>query len=360
MKKALLVTLEYPPQLGGVANYYYNLVKKLPVDKIDVLDNKDNQLLSSFPILPWLKSFFIIKKYIKNNNIEVLLVGQILPLGTVAWLLSKFIDIPYIVFTHAMDITVPQKYPRKKWLMKRVLNSSEKIITVSRYTKYELLKIIKGRSQRKIEIISPAPNITPKKFPNLDINSLKQKYQDNRILLSVGRLVERKGNGVVIKALPTILKSVPNLKYVIIGEGEHKSRLKKLIAELKLEDKVIFKSELSDQEVAQYYQLCDLFIMPSREMPNRDVEGFGLVYLEANSFSKPVIGGKSGGVEDAIIDGETGFLVDPEDIDMIAGSVVRLLKNQSEASRLGNNGRNRAGQEFTWASKASQLSKILA
>lgn len=355
MRKALLVTLEYPPQIGGVANYYANLVKHLPADKIEVLTNQRHELLAKRKFFPWIKSFFAIKKIVQEKKIEVILVGQILPLGTVAWLLNKYLKIPYIVFTHAMDVTYPQKYPRKKLLMQKIFNSAEKIITVSRFTKYEIYKLLNNRNQSKIEIITPAPNITPQRFPNA-----KEIVSKEKIILSVGRLVARKGCDAVIKSLSIILAKIPNLKYIIIGSGAYKKILLDLVTNLKLQDKIIFKEGLADEEVARYYQQCDAFIMPSRETKNKDVEGFGLVYLEANSFGKPVIAGKSGGVEDAVIDGQTGFLVEPEDTQMIAEAVIKILQDKNLADKLGQQGKSRVEEEFSWPHKAEQLEKILS
>ena len=360
MRKALLVTLEYPPQIGGVANYYVNLVKNLSADKIEVLTNKNNELLAKRSFLPWLKSFKIIKKIVQEKNIEVILVGQVLPLGTVAWLLSKYLKIPYIVFTHAMDVTYPQKYPRKKLLMQKIFNGAEKIITVSRYTKYEIYKLLNNRNQGKIEIITPAPSITPDNFPNTNINILKQEYAGHKILLSVGRLVERKGHDIVIKSLPFLIQQKIKFKYIIIGDGINKKHLCELVKKLNLENYVIFKNHLSDAEVAKYYQLCDVFIMPSRETEDKDIEGFGLVYLEANSFAKPVIGGKSGGVEDAIIDGKNGFLVDPKDIQMTAQAILKLFQNRNLATNFGLYGQDRIKKEFQWSYRAKQLEAIIS
>jgi phosphatidylinositol alpha-1,6-mannosyltransferase len=360
MRKSLLITLEYPPHIGGVSNYYYNLVSNLPKENISVLTNEKGQLLSKSLIFPWLKAFFTLKSMIKEKTIDVLLVGQILPLGTVAYLINRFYHVPYIVFTHAMDITWPQKYPRKKWLMKLILNHAEKIITVSRYTKYEIYKLIGGRGQRKIEVITPAPSICANSYVNLDITDLKNKFSQEKILLSVGRLVPRKGHDMVIRAMSLILKNHNKTKYIIIGDGEFLQPLKNLVAQLDLQRNVLFLGSLSDEEVAKYYKLCDVFIMPSRETEDRDAEGFGLVYLEANSFGKPVIGGKSGGVEDAIIDGQTGFLVEPKNINMIATAVTRLLSKDDLAKKLGENGKNRVEKEFIWSYKAEQLTKILS
>lgn len=359
MKKSLLATYDYPPDIGGVANYYYNLVQNLPKDKIDVITNKHQELSFALPYFAWIKSFFTLKKIIKQKKIEELLIGQILPLGTTALLLKKIYKIPYLVFTHAMDITFPQQYPRKKWLMKIILKNADKIVTVSRYTKYEILKLINPQLQKKIEIITPAPSITPQFYPNINYNELKEKYKNYRIILSVGRLVARKGHDVVIQSLTNLIKNNIKFKYIIIGDGNNYDNLNNLVRKYKLENYVVFIKNLSDQEVAKYYLLCDVFIMPCRETETRDVEGFGIVFLEANSFKKPIIGGKSGGVEDAIIDGKNGYLVDPLDIGMISNALMQILLKADLAKKLGEFGQKRISSEFNWEKKAKQLESLL-
>lgn len=360
MNNVLLITNDYPPKIGGVSNYYANLVKHVKTVNIEVIANNQHQLTYAWPFFGWIKSFFTLLKITKNKNISTILVGQILPFGTVVWLIAKLKKIPYIVFTHAMDITIPQKYPRKKFLLKLILKSANKIITVSRYTKYEILKILHNQNQRKIEIISPAPNITPQLFPHSETMDLKNSFRHKKIILSVGRLVKRKGYDYVIEVLPLLIKQKIDFQYIIIGSGEYQNQLQRLVQQLKLTDQVIFKNNLTDQEVAKYYQVCDVFIMPSRELENHDVEGFGLVFLEANSFGKPVIGGKSGGIADAILDGKNGYLVEPKNHDMIAKALIQLLTKPDLATKIGIFGKDRVEKEFTWQAKAKQLDDILS
>ena len=360
MNNVLLITSDYPPKIGGVSNYYANLVKHLKSVNIEVITNNHHQLAYSWPFFGWIKCFFTILKITKTKKISTILVGQILPFGTAIWLIGKLKKIPYIVFTHAMDITIPQKYPRKKFLLKLILKSANKIITVSRYTKYEILKIMQNQDQRKIEIISPAPNITPQLFPHLQITDLKKSYQQKKIILSVGRLVERKGYDYVVEVLPLLIKQKIDFQYIIIGSGEYQNQLQTLVQKLNLSEYVIFKDNLADEEVAKFYQICDVFIMPSRELENHDVEGFGLVFLEANSFGKPVIGGKSGGIADAILDGKNGYLVEPENHDMIAKALIQLLTKPDLAIKIGSFGKERVEKEFTWQAKAKQLDDILS
>ncbi len=360
MRRSLLVTLEYPPQVGGVANYYYNLVNQLPAEKISVLTNADHRLLSRWPLWPkWLPALWTIWKKISQDKIELLLVGQVLPLGTVAWLLKLVRHTPYIIMTHAMDITYPQKYPRKKWLLKKILNSAEQITTVSNYTRQEIKKLLSGRQQHKVTIIPPGPNITPAKYPYPPAVFSQEEIKNKKIILSVGRLVARKGHDRVIQVLPEILRHYPQTKYIIAGHGENKSDLQQLAKNLQVDKNIVFLHNLNNQQIAWLYQNCDLFIMPSRQLANNDVEGFGLVYLEANSFGKPVIAGQSGGVSDAVIDGQTGYLVDPEDKEMIAKAILRVLDNQPLAQKMGQQGAQRVKEKFSWPLQAQRLMHLL-
>lgn len=348
MKKTLLITLEYPPQIGGVAHYYKNLVKHLSADKITVLDNQNNQLLS-WPLWPkWLSSFRHVYKKIKKEKIEIILVGQILPLGTVALFFKKIFKLPYVVITHAMDVLLPQRYPRKKWLVKQILKNAQAITTVSNFTKKQLQKLIDPVQWHKIHLISPCPNVEASKI-NYELP------KTGKIILSVGRLVKRKGFAKVIAILPELLKKFPDLSYYIIGEGEEKENLKRQAQGLP----VTFLGFVPDEELSHYYQLADVFVMPALDLPY-NVEGFGIVYIEANAFGKPVVAGKTGGVEDAIIDGQTGFLVDPRDQKMLAQAVERLLADEQLARKLGTNGFKRVKEQFQWTNQAKKLENLLS
>jgi phosphatidylinositol alpha-1,6-mannosyltransferase len=188
--------------------------------------------------------------------------------------------------------------------------NAKKIFAVSSYTKQLLIN--EGVEEDKIVIV---PNGTdPQRFnPNIDFKELMKKYnlQNKKIILSISRLVKRKNFGAVIEVMPDILKEVPDAVYVIGGTGPMKEEWKKLAEEKEVEDKVIFIGYIPDEDLPKYYAMCDVFVMPSIEMKEEgEVEGFGIAFLEANACGKPVIGGKSGGVKDAIVDGETGFLVE--------------------------------------------------
>jgi len=182
-----------------------------------------------------------------------------------------------------------------------------------------------------------------------------------KVILTIGNLVERKGHDMVIKALPKVLRVVPDAIYLIVGDGACRPKLEDLASEMGVRDHVVLAGYLSDHHLPEIYALGDVFVMPSRaRIENCDVEGFGLVFLEASACGKPVIAGRSGGIPDAVDHGVTGYLVDPGDPDEIAEYLIRILQDPTLAGRLGESGRKRVLREFTWDHFASKLRQILS
>jgi phosphatidylinositol alpha-1,6-mannosyltransferase len=180
-----------------------------------------------------------------------------------------------------------------------------------------------------------------------------------RALLTVGRLVERKGHDKVLEALDFLRDKYSDLIYFVVGGGAFVERLRGMVRALELEDRVFFFENVRNEELALFYEAAELFVMPSRELNDGDVEGFGIVYLEANLFSLPIIGGRSGGVPEAVVHGETGLLVDGENVGEIVMAVSRLLDNRQFADMLGQKGLRRARDEFRWEKQASKLIEII-
>ncbi len=367
MKKTLLVTLDYPPMIGGVAHYYHNLISCLPDGQVYVLDDEHHELLSTsrFVWPRWMKGMVSTWRSVRMYNIEHILVGQILPIGTIALILHLFKRIPYTVMTHAMDVTLPQGSGgnrRKRWLVRMILRKAHRVTTVSSYTRQQLEKL--GVPAKKIIMVYPCPNVDGAiDIANeATVGNLNEKYElgTKKLILSVGRLVERKGFDMVIQAFARLREESPDLVYAVVGDGPDMNRLKKLADQLDVSDRVIFTGRVEEEELAQWYSRATVVCMPSRQLSNYDVEGFGIVFLEANSYGKPVIGGKSGGVGDAVVDGETGFLVEPDDVRMLAAALERLLSDSQLAQQLGENGRRRVAERFRWEVQAKELEHILS
>lgn len=376
MDKTLLITMEYPPQKGGIANYLANLYTRLPSDKIVVLAPKNNgdkeydqrqtikiirARLLSFYIWPrWLPLYFRTKRLVKKQKIKMLHLSHILPIGYIAYRLrtNKKLKLPYIVYLHGFDILNAQKNPnKKKWLIK-ILKNASGIVANSEYTRSLVREL--GLTDEKVLVVYPCPAIRPPET-TVETYGIISKYglANKKIILSVGRLVKRKGVDKVIEALPKIQEKFKDVMYVIVGDGPELDHLGQMVRERGLQNIVRFVGEVSDEDLIKFYTVADLFVMPSRKI-GPDVEGFGTVYLEANLFGLPVIGGRSGGVPEAVLDQQTGLLVNPEDTEDIFAAMRDLLANPDWAETLGQNGKIRAENDFQWRKEAEKLRRYLS
>ncbi len=389
MEKHVLVTLEYFPQIGGVATYYKDIVEEFPANSIIVIapempnteafDQAQSytiirsktlaQLKTNHKKLPGIKKANSLKLQVKllkelevilkNHDIKHILVGHVLPLGTIVQSLASKHKINFSVFTHGYDILLPQAYKAKKLLLIKILKSAEKIVCNSEFTKKEIVKL--GIDSKKINVIYPA--IEASSIGQEQLETIKSKLvetyniKNKKILLSVGRIVERKGFDQVIRALPRILYNLPDTHYVIVGDGPFKTSLQKLIKQKKAENHVTFANTASGAELAAWYEIADVFTMPSRQI-GPDVEGFGIVYLEANKAGKPVIGGNSGGVPEAILDEETGVIVHPTDTAALTAACIRLLSDSQYANRLGTQGMQRVIEVFSKENLHEKIKKV--
>lgn len=359
--KILLITMEWPPFKGGVGNYYFNLTNELAKQGIAIqvmipqarLESRSQKLNLAVSVCPffyrffwpkWLKLYFEIKKTVKQFKPDLIWVGQVLPVGEAAYLIKKNLKIPYFVSTHGLDILLPQKSLRKDKILKNILNNAAFITANSEFTKKELLDL--EIPEEKIEIVYPCPNIKN--------NQTIKKSGNQKTLLTVGRLVKRKGQEKVIDAMPHLLKKFPDLNYLIIGEGPEKNNLEQKIKNLKLVNKVKILDNVINSELAEYYSSADIFVMPVENLEG-DAEGFGIVYLEAALFGLPVIGGNSGGAKEAILDNQTGLLVEPNNQQDLIEKITLLLEDTVLAEKLGWAGKNRVLKEFIWKNQADKL-----
>lgn len=354
--KILLCTLEYPPQIGGVANYYGNLIQAWPRDDSwDIIDNSQNSLLAPKGFWLWRRSLSALKRQISRFKPDFVFIGQILPLGSAALILSFFLPIKYGIFLHGMDLSFALRSPRKRLLARLVLKKARVIVCANSRVQSLLFEFMPALAARTI-LIHPGANPAGA-VPALQ-DSIISRYglKGKKIIFSIGRLVKRKGFDQVIKSLDKV--EGDNWLYLLAGDGPEKDNLKKLAAASKQKEKIIFLGPLSDEEKWSCLDLCDIFVMTSRDLAG-DFEGFGIVYLEANLMGKPVIAGASGGVADAVIHEGSGLLVDPENPEEISEAINRLLSNSALALNLGRQGKIRAQTDFSWEKQARKLFEYL-
>jgi len=372
MKKSLLITYYFPPFTGGISNSLDNFCQQFPSDKIVVLTNIKNDNKNNFKVITkniliknkfiwpkWLSLIYHAYRTVKRENIKLIQVGQVIPIGYVALLLKKIFKIPYIVYIYGQDLIITRHSSRKFALIKKVLNCSDGVIANSNFTK--CLAIDLGIKNNFI-VSNPCPQKVDLNVEKNELQSFKEKnnLQNNKIILTVGNLVERKGHDNVIKALNILNKKINHFKYLIVGNGPYRVKLEKIVNYLNLSDKVIFHNKVNDRDLKYYYASCDVFIMASRILTNNqnlpiDVEGFGMVFLEANLYKKPVIGGNNGGQPDAIDNGKSGLLVNATKVNEIAVAIEKLTNNKNMSDRMGEYGYNRVFSQFTWENQAKKI-----
>ena len=306
------------------------------------------------PTLPSSLSHYLqISRYVyascRRNSIQQIHCAKVLPEGLVALFIKLVKRIPYLLYAHGEEIQTGLTSRKLRWLIPKIYNSASVIIANSRHTQALLQNI--GVSPAKIHVIHPGVNLQLFDTGNRSSRVIREKYYlgDAPVLLTVGRLQRRKGHDMVIKALPLIRAQFPQATYLIVGAGEEFAYLQALADEMGVADSVIFTGRVADEALLGYYAACDVFIMPNREIDG-DIEGFGMVYLEASAAGKPVIGGRSGGTEDAILDGITGLRVDGTSVVQIADAVIALLNDPDTSRIMGERGRLRVEREFSWES----------
>jgi phosphatidylinositol alpha-1,6-mannosyltransferase len=298
------------------------------------------------------------------------LLHQYRPRGTIAccWFpcglalakLKRFMNGPLAIIVHGSEL-IHYKFRSPFWRrkMRLSLKAADILVPVSHYVEGMLLDL--GLPAERIEVVGNG--VDPEFFlgsVNQDVARQKLGIGNEKIILTVARLVARKGQDVVLRALPKILEWVPNVKYVVVGKGSYATRLKDLTRELNLESHVVFAGFVPQHELPLYYWASDVFVMPSRiERGSGDLEGFGISFLEANVCGKPVVAGRSGGVEDAVVHGKTGFLVDPKSEKEVSERIIKLLTDEKLAATLGSQGRNRILEQFTWSHIAQRYINLL-
>jgi phosphatidylinositol alpha-1,6-mannosyltransferase len=375
----LIVTSDFPPMDGGIARLAFELADSLHRNGEEVIvlttskaegipGSHQRQELrvirtgwGNVRLLRYMSLFMSLCRILLTHKVGRIHALIWFPDGVTCMLASGIFRVPYFVSAYASDMSLGNT-PLKRYVLKKlmllVLSRAKKITAISHFTKAKLTDY--GISPQKIVIIPGGTD--PERFnPEVNATQVIQQFNllNKRVIMTIGRLEERKGHDMVIRSLPQVLREVPESVYLIVGKGQELSRLKELVARLELDGHVIFAGYVEDERLVEYYNACDVFIMPSREITAAgDAEGYGIVYLEANACGKPVIGGNSGGIPDAIINRYNGILIDPLSTEEIADSLIELLRNEHLAKEMGMNGRRRVLDELSWDAIAEKHQKL--
>jgi phosphatidyl-myo-inositol dimannoside synthase len=349
-KKIFVPSFDFKPQLGGVAHYVHELMTVLHNEyhcDIHILARQaanastydksspfqitriQTPNMAALALPQWALAVWRLQKQLKPNAIFCPLW---FPDASAVFLAQKWgaPKTPYFIAAHAMEVVESEKtlkhHLRKKLianLKQQTLLGAEKIFPVSRYTKDLILQI----TQTPANKLCVANNgINTQIYKPLAVPTKDRFFKRTKNLLTVTRLNAYKGVDMVLRALPALLKQGLEIKYRIVGTGSDLERLKKLAADLSLNNHVEFLGALSQDQIIEHYNAADLFVLLSREeLP--DVEGFGLVFLEAAACGLPSLGGASGGIPDAIDNEKSGWLVNPTDLAQIEQQLFLILSD---------------------------------
>lgn len=270
----------------------------------------------------------------RRENIQVICLGDLVYGGWLVFPLKYLFRYKVIFYVHGEEITVQSGGGLFDRWRARFLAHSDAIISVSRFTREALTRLM-GVDPAKVTLVPNGVNL--KRFqPRAAPQGAAARYgvDGKRVLLSVGRLVARKGADHLIEAMQQIVRRCPDVHLLVAGDGPLRAKLEGLVHSLALQKNVTLLGAVSDRDLDDLYALADAFALPNREMPDGDTEGFGLVFLEANACGKPVVAGRAGGAPDAVADQINGLTVDGHSVDAIAGAVISLFTDAALYERL--------------------------
>ncbi|MFB6181718.1 MAG: glycosyltransferase family 4 protein [Candidatus Magasanikbacteria bacterium] len=374
MKKILIVSLEFPPEVGGIASYVDQFASALDPEQVCVLappkegaeehdSKKDYNIYRKKFLFPkfiwprWMMLFLSIRSVVKQEDIDILYLHHIIPIGYVAYLFKKIYQLPFLIFSHGIDIISATRTDWKKYWVNKVIDASEQIITNSESLNERLLQRVEEIPEEKTTVLYPCPEDKFKTKPaQKKINELENRLgvEGKQVMLTVARLVKGKGIEHLVKLMPEILKERPHLVWVIVGDGPERENMEELIRKYNLQNVVRFVGEKEHDELPPYYYLADLFVELTH--PHHGVEeGLGLVFLEAAAAGLPVVAGESGGVEEAVVDKETGYVVGTFRDEEVTEKITKLLDDRELAREMGQKAKERIEEKFIWK---KQLKKI--
>jgi len=373
----LFITNDFGPRAGGIETFVHGLVQRLPKGSVIVYTSAqaatsdfDAKWLQDFGVevirdrskilLPTPRVIKTCQRLISERKLSKVAFGAAAPLGIMAKSMRSAGAKKIVALTHGHEVWW-SKMPPFNLAIRHMSKHLDSISYLGDYTKSEISKALPKSNLSKL--VQIAPGIDVEHFIPTDSSNLRAELglTDNSVIISVGRLVHRKGQDMLIASLPAIKTAVPNVHLVLVGVGPHQAYLEKLAIKLQVSDCITFIGRINYAELPEYICLGDVFAMPSRSrFFGLEVEGLGIVYLEASACGLPVVGGSSGGAPDAVLVGETGVVVDGTNVSEIAQACIELLNNPELSALMGANGRTWITQNWRWDIWATKFTALLA
>jgi len=390
---SLLLAQDFPPMGGGIARLHGELARRYPPGELIVSTPQnpdahevDAQFGGAVDRLPMSRRFTKslpglllwsrrATSLARQHRVRFVYCGNLKPAGYPARWVYERTHVPYGVFLYGADLLSEQhKYHSSKFKRRSaraILGGAAVYVAISNWTRDLALTVLgelglDGHGQR-LRVVHLGTD--PERFrPGVDATAMQERLAtangggrgEARWLVTVARLEKHKGVDTVLQALPAIVERAPDVRYMVAGSGPERESLEKLAHKLGVADRVRFLGEVSERDLPALYNLATIYVGASRRAQRIGVEGFGIALVEASACGLPVVAGNSGGMPDAVRDGETGFLVPPEEPAAVVAAVCRLLDDRALAQRLGAAGRRAVETYYNWDRVVRDLRAIEA
>lgn len=331
-EKIICITNDFGPRAGGIETFIIGLIERMPTGSVTVYTSQqgdtrsyDQKWLEQFGVkvirdrskilLPTPRVFRAVRREMVSQGAEKIFFGAAAPLAVMAGGLRKAGAREIVALTHGHEVWWAKIWPFN-WAIRYIGHNVDHLTYLGDFTRNQISRALSQKS--KSAMVKIAPGIDTAHFaPTVEAAELRQKLglAEKKVIVSVGRLVHRKGQDFLIAALPQILSAHPDTHVLMVGQGPYRKTLEKLAKDLGVESSITFIGRIQYADLPTYICVGDLFAMPSRSrLAGLEVEGLGIVYLEASACGLPVIAGKSGGAPDAVVEGVTGVTVDGKEL----------------------------------------------
>jgi phosphatidylinositol alpha-1,6-mannosyltransferase len=368
----LVVTNDFPPRPGGIQTFLYETVSRLAAEDVVVYTSRwrgweefDRQQpfrvvrAETSVLLPTPTARRGARRLLREHRAQSVWFGAAAPLGLMATTLRDDGARRLVATTHGHEVGWAS-VPGGRALLRRIVREVDVLTYLSQYTGQRLRRALGGEPTSMVQL---APGVDPRRFQPGRGDALRRSLGLDQVpvVVCVSRLMPRKGQDGLIRALPELRRRAGDVRLLLVGGGPSRPRLQRLAAERGVADAVHFTGSVPAPELPAYYGCGDVFAMPCRtRLGGLDVEGLGIVFLEAAACGLPVVAGDAGGAPDAVLDGESGYVVDGRDITEVTERLAELLADPAKARAMGQRGRQWVQQSWSWQATADRLGHLLA
>ncbi len=370
MRKTLVVTNDFPPRPGGIQAFVHSLALALPASSLVVYASRwrgwqEFDRAQPFPVIREDTGMLLPTPSVRRRaadiaraeGCEAVWFGAAAPLGLMAPGLALR---PAVASTHGHEVGWA-RLPVARQLLRRVAAGTDTVTYLNEFTRSRLAPAL-GRHRDRLRVLHSG--VDPDAFrPGCGGQAVRERLglAGRPVVVCVSRLVPRKGQDVLVRALPLVQRTVPDAALLLVGGGPYRSGLERLTREAGVAASVVFTGSVPWAELPAHYDAGDVFAMPCRDRRGGiEVEGLGIVFLEASATGLPVVAGRSGGSPDAVLEGESGFVVDGRSESAVAGRLVELLTDPARARAMGERGRAWVQAEWRWEVQAGRLADYLS